>query len=361
MHKTIVDAVGRTFGFAEWLFGNEFEFKHELFHQLAIADETGASLAEKVEGTTSCRLHCEGRAECGTPLKTDLLICDPRKIKPFNYAVEYLIELKQSLTPTVVANELAKLKSYRDRHTYSGLYLIAFRPPSGECSRTAQDCHVLHPLNVPITRQANRPENSASLTLEEAVVIVSSAIHESLSLYGNSRKQYHSHFWCNYEHEIHRRHSFPCEGDFNAQIYHRLRKRLPPGVEIRSEVYPSTKSRQRIDFVVRDHLNQWAIPIDIKMNWDQFKPKFANGRPKQPESELIIDRLQQIVDDVGMSYPFLVVIQFDWQSGRNIRTTALPLLQRCTYPLELVGFSEVQNTIVRLPCGPAPMAVRLPT
>jgi hypothetical protein len=187
MHEQIVAAVGRVFGFLGWRFSNEFEIKHELFHQLAVLSLDGQQLSEKLPGAPSCRLHAEGKILNGRPQKADLLICDPTRRQEFNHEVSHVIELKQSLSDA----------------------------------------------------------------------------------------------------------------------------------------------------------------------WDQFKPAYKDGKVKDPEATIIMNRLRSLGSAFPAWHAVLVVIQGDWQLPRDIHSRALPLLKSCTYPLELVSYSEVGNRIVRQPLGPS--------
>jgi hypothetical protein len=353
VHRQIVTAIARVFGFSGWDFSNEFEIKHELFHQLASLSVDGVGLSERVPGTPTCRLHAEGKILNGRPQKADLLICDPTNRQRFNYEVSHVIELKKSLSPSALQMEMEKFQSYG--RSFGGLYVVAPRAAKGLSLPEALDetpVYVLHAENVDSIRGVDFASD-VELCLNEAVSIVRSAVDSALELYGTGRDQYHSFYWCNYEHELWRKHSFPSEGDFNAQLYHALRKALSSSVEVRSEVRPSSDSARRIDLVVRDRTNRWVIPIDVKMNWDQFKPAYKDGRPEDPEAVVIMNRLHNL----GRLYPawhaMLVVIQGDWQLPRDIRSTALPLLEGCSYPLELVGYSELRSCIVRQQLGPA--------
>src|SRR5882762_7529917 len=123
MHDQIVTAVARAFGFSGWEFSNEFEIKHELFHQLASLSVDGVGLSERVPGTPTCRLHAEGKILNGRPQKADLLICEPTHQQGFNYEVSHVIELKRSLSSSVVQMEMEKFQSY-GRH-FAGFYVVA--------------------------------------------------------------------------------------------------------------------------------------------------------------------------------------------------------------------------------------------
>lgn len=352
MTQLITEAVAQTYGFSGWAFDNEAEFKHELFHRLALHVVDAIPLAQLVPGTPTCRLHSEGKVENGKPQKADLLICDPTRRQRFNYEVEYLLELKQTLSHRALTAELKKLETYTRPHL--GRFLIAQRPVAFDVTAlhsSASGLHVIHPGNVPPLPSRDFSVSEAGCTFSAAIEIVRGTIEEVLWLYGNGRTQYHSFFWCNYEHELWRMHSFPCEGDFNAHLYHRLRLRLPESAEIRSEVHPPGKV-ERVDLVVCDRLGAWCIPIDIKMNWDQFKPKYQERREKTPEAVVIMDRLAGVAARFPYSHPLVVVIQGDWRLPRDIRRTALPALRHCAYPLALVMFQEERNRVAWIDCGP---------
>jgi len=351
MYEQIRRAVGRTFGFTGWKYRNEFEVKHELFHQLAQETHDGIALSDVVPGTPTCRLHAEAKALNGNAAKADLLICNPRARREFNYEVSDLIELKHVLTTDTIRQEIDKLLAYGCEFT--GLYLVA---PHASKSMIVPETfggtpiHVLHPANLlPIPHTQVCEDHK--LSLDEAWAILQNVLDSTLNLYGRARQQHHSFFWCNYEHETWRGHSFPSEGDFNAQLYHGLRLRLPASVDIRSEVHPENSNLRRIDFVISDRDRCWAIPVEVKMNWDQFKPAFRNGQIKTPEATVIVRRLA----DIGVSYPswraVLVVIQGQWQLPRDIRARALPLLEACPFPLELVVYDELESRIVRRTVG----------
>jgi hypothetical protein len=311
----------------------------------------GFSLIAQLPGAPSCRLHAEGKVLNGNAQKADLLICDPLRRQRFNYEVDYVIELKQSLTDLIITEEVEKLRSYR--RSFHGCFLATdriARLPAAVPSVGGQEVQIFHRRNVAEIRGDDFPA-SASGAFETSLTSVRTALDETLARYGAGKEQYHSFFWCNYEHEEWRRHSFPAEGDFNAHFYHRLRQRLPAGVEIRSEMHPPGDPRRRIDLVVRDKKGSWAIPIDVKMNWDQFKPKFKAGVSQTPEAEVILGRLDAIRQSFAVSQPMIVVIQGAWQLPRDIRSQAMPVLESAHFPLEFVAFDELKNRIDRRAIG----------
>jgi hypothetical protein len=348
MHELILQAVNRTFGFRGWSFANEFEIKHELFHQLALKYWEDVSLASIVTGSSSCRLHAEGKVLNGRPQKADLLICDPSRPQAFNYEVSRIIEIKTLLSDRMLMLEIEKFSGYA--RAFDGLYLVAL---SSSRSLSASEyvgktpLYILTPDTIDITADGT-DLNTPPMTLENAIHAVREVIDSTLLMYGEGRDQYQSFFWCNYEHETSRRHSFPCEGDFNAQLYHGLRKLLPSSVEIRSEQHPPHNSKQRIDFVIKDRAGSWAIPLDVKMNWDQFKPAFRNGLLKTAEATTILERLNSLRTVFPAVYPMVIVIQGEWRIlSRDIRSKALPVFEESSHMVELSMFNEVQNKIER--------------
>jgi hypothetical protein len=346
MHEKIINAIRRTFGFNAWEFENEFEIKHELFHQLAAGESDGTLIAQ-VQGTPSCRLHAEGKVLNGNPQKADLLICDPERRQKFNYNVDHIIELKNSMSDRIVRDELEKLHSYGK--TFKGFFLVANRVthitdlPS---IINGQPVYVLHRQAIApiLTTKVMHPSRG---DFDTTLIEVRKSLDETLLDYGRGKQQYHSFFWCNYEHEIGRGHSFPSEGDFNAHFYHRLRTRLPAGIMIRSEVHPQSAPTRRIDFVISNTENTWAIPIEIKMNWDQFKPKYKNYIAQTPEAKVIIDRLDDIRRSYAKAWPMVVVIQGAWQSSSDVRSQAMPILESVPFPMEFVSFNEHKEGIER--------------
>jgi hypothetical protein len=353
MHERILTAVAKTFGFSGWNLNTEFEIKYELFHQLAKLDVAGTSLAAAVPGTPSCRLHAEGRVLSDKPQRADLLLCDPSRRNPFNYEVSEVLELKQRFSERDARVEIEKFRAYG--RSCGGLYLIApiasaklDVPPS----INGTPVHLLHRTNVSAV-QDDEFSDERALSLESAVETVRQAVDATLELYGRGRVQYHSFFWCNWPYDTGLRHSFPSEGDFNAQLYHALRQRLPASVEIRCEVHPPADTRRRIDLVVSDRSRRWAIPIDVKMNWDQFKPSYKDGVPQVPEAKVIMGRLRDLGDSYPAWHAMLIVIQGHWRLPRDIRAQALPLLEDCEYPLELVMYCELRDRILRRSVGRA--------
>ena len=352
MHNLILSALDATYSYSGWRFGNESEFKHELFHQLALKKHNDVPLAQAEFDALTPRLHAEAKVENGNRAKADLLVCDPFVFQDFNYKVDQVIELKVSLTAKALRDEITKLDSYQN--TASGIWLVSLNPlriPTEKIPEThpaAESFHVIGPAeNKDVEPNVHRGQDVPSMS--EALQIVNNCIDRCLNLYGTGKEQYQSFFWCNFEHELERRHSFPCEGDFNAQLYHCLRLRLPTSLRIHSEYTPKSLSRRRIDFLIQDPNEAWAIPIEVKMNWDQFKPKYKNRQMIRSEAHTILDRFSAAKQEVAQVSPILVVIQGEWRRVTNMpnRENALRDLESTDFPIEFVCFDEQVNAIVR--------------
>ena len=353
MHNNILSALDATYAFRGWSFNNEAEFKHELFHQLALTKYRGIPLSQVEPGARTPRLHAEGKVENGNPAKADLLICNPAVFQGFNYKVNHIIELKKSLTKKALSDEMKKLDSYKKRT--DGIWLVSLKPLKISDEGIPKEHRATDRLIIrggPKTKGDTATVKSfdeQTPSMSAALKIVSRCIDKCLNLYGNEKRQFQSHFWCNFEHELKRGHSYPCEGDFNASLYHSLRQDLPSSLKIRSEYSPKSLSRRRIDFLIQDPSGKWAIPIEIKMNWDQFKPKYKNKIVVQSEANTILDRFSAIQEEVMHMSPLLVVIQGEWRRVTKMQNkeNALHDLDTANFLIELVSFDENLNTISR--------------
>ena len=344
MHDLIIEALKATYGFDLWQFENEAEFKHEIFHQLSLKTVDGVRLSHQVPGSQTCRLHAEGKIENGNPSKADLLICDPFQRQRFNWHVDYLIELKARCNQRLVVEELEKFGRYT--RTCKAAYFIAERGKLPDLSAISipEGVQVLGRESVLATKTSQPRHTEVAMTLEQAYQEVVRATAELLQLYGSNRGQYHSFFWCNYEWEEGRKHSFPCEGDFVAQLYHLLRTRLSEAIEIRSEVHPA-RTNARIDLVIRDKAAGWCIPVEVKMNWDQFKPKYKKGVLQSSEAHSIIDKMHGMCGTHIRTKPIVIVLQWAWQTARDLRADALPELRSATFPVAFGGFDEISSSV----------------
>ena len=356
IHKLIDSAFEATFQFKGWSFANEAEFKHELYHQLARLEYDGTPLGRSECGALTPRLHAEGKVENGNSAKADLLLCNPRVFQDFNYEVEHIIELKVSLTKRSLNEELSKLESYKN--IYERIWLASLKPlkvstdliPSQH--RRKAEIFLVSPdsFNILIPKSEAVIENAS---YSEVGRIVKSSIDKCLERYGDGRGQFQGYYWCNFEHEKKRGHNFPCEGDFNAQLYHNLRLNLNDSVRIHSEYRPKSLPQRRLDFLIEEAQGKWAIPIEVKMNWDQFKPKYKDKKPIRSEALTILDRFEAVRREFEVVQPILVVIQGEWRrkTDMNNKERALEALEDASIPLELFCFDEGMSAITHSSFG----------
>ena len=245
---------------------NESDFKMELFHQLAAIKVDGVPLCDQVPGTPSCRLHAETKIENGSNSdKADLSNCDPNIRMEFNYHVKDAIELKKKFTKGDIKKEYDKLDAYiaSDRH----YYFLSAQPSAfsdndikNRLEKTGKSCTVRQPTTADFGGSFKKNQQASSPTPHELDNAITASIVEVLELYGKHRAQFHGFFWCNYEQEQKKLQTYPCEGDFVCQLYHRLRLRLQ-NVIISSEVSPKKGSRLRTDLVI--YSDQGAIPKSV--------------------------------------------------------------------------------------------------
>lgn len=300
-------------------YANESDFKFELYHQLALNRFNNSFLHQKAMNANTCYLHSEGKPENGNPAKADLLVCNPYQFQKFNFYVDYILEIKKIMNVNNVGIEIAKLKSYRKE--YTKVYFISVDNVNDVVKKSVEDLAstgrqkvvLLYPGNLRSTEAV--ASNRIQYNIDEVSKIVESSIEYALNLYANGMRQFHGFYWCNYEHETNKKFTYPCEGDFICQLYHDIRNKLP-SINILSEFHPG-QNNHRIDLVVFPNDKSWCIPIDVKMNWDQFKRKFEkSGKEKTPEAELILERFDELGTVFPKLYPIIVVIQ-----GENAQET----------------------------------------
>ena len=322
---------------------NESDFKFELFHQLASLEVEGVALCDQVPDTNSCRLHAETKIENGNNAKADLSICDPSTRMAFNYRVDYALELKTRFTEVEIGREFIKLAAYADaeRHYY---FLSALPSKHSSCDiqarleKTGQFCTVIQPTAADFDGSCESHQYVAPITSQERDHLIASTITEVLELYGKLRAQFHGFFWCNYEREQHRGFTYPCEGDFTCQLYHRLRQRFP-NAKIFTEEVCSEDARWRIDLVV--FLDSVAIPIEIKMNWDQFENKrHKDGLMKEVEASRICERLHRLSKCKTVASAFVILIQGHWRQPSQRREVGLGVFSKTRVPFTLWCFDE---------------------
>ncbi len=348
----INEATNQAYKFNLWEYRNEAEFKFELFHILANKKLNGTLLNEKINNTPTSFLHCEAKPQVGLRQLVDLLFCNPEGSNHpiFNYNVTDIIELKYNMNKADLKKEIAKLDNYNRK--FDSVFLISatgfnFLNKGEILHRVSEKVFLKFPDNI--GKEMTFENQNDEIDPQTVYNIIIESIIITLLKYGNNRKQYKSFFWCNYEAETNRGHSFPCEGDFNAYLYNEMRLKLPKGVIIRSEfpIKSPDKSNFRTDFVVTDVHNSFMIPIETKMNWDQFKLI-----PQQPISEAnkIIKRFELIKRTSNFKFykPILIVIQGDWRIYTTIKKEeSLKDLQKALIPYLLFWYSENSDRIER--------------
>ncbi len=344
MHPIILKSLSYTYGAKEGVFRNESDFKMELFHQLAKVKYEDIYLSGKVQETNTCYLHSEGKCENGNPSKADLLICNPFKFQKFNYQVDYIIELKHKLYLKDIETELKKISKYKK--SYKCIYIISAHKTNLNMD-IVNNLITDHSQNKIIIIQPNKVEqlledtNENPCDFNETVEVVYKNINSTLELYAKGLQQYHGFYWCNYEHEENKKQTYPCEGDFVCQLYHHLRSNLPNNLHIISEVSPN-KSKNRIDLAIISPKEKWCIPIDVKMNWDQFKHKYnqKTGATKTAEASLIIDRYSQISNEYKKIKPITIVIQGSLAQKSDKKERSMSLFKNAKFTHDLMCYNE---------------------
>jgi hypothetical protein len=350
MDNFIQNALLNTYKRAGGRFRNESDFKMELFHNLAVLNYKGIGLAEKVLGHSTPLLHAEGKCENGNPAKADLIICNPSVLQGFNYEVDYIIELKHRLSRTDISKELDKIRRYSNK--YKKIYIISAEHTTtsvvqyqDEIKSIGQDIEIILP-----DVQPNRDCEvivDGDVDYKNVLKVVQTCIEQCLHFYGNGRQQFHGFYWCNYEHELNKKQTYPCEGDFVCQLYHALRKALPVGVMVESEVLP-VGTRNRIDIAISPGDKRWVIPIDVKMNWDQFKHKYdqKTGDLKTAEADLILGRFDAISREFQRTIPITVVIQGDLAQDTDKKARSLNIFRGASLRHTLICYSELKGDVI---------------
>ena len=280
--KVLKQALAQTYSFSSE-FANESDFKHELFHQLHTRKVNGYKLGDKLPNYEACMLHAEVDPIVGANWvsprrkpKADILICNPAIEQKFNYKTEIVIELKTSLNSQDLNDEIDKFAGYRG--TVRKLYIASANKPriSRENAKPIISEHkppgasivVFDRSSIPhIPAPQSRRRSSDKTALSGRVA---KCIKDTLRLYGDDLSdKFHNFFWRNYisQSELMRPWTFPCEGDFVAQLYHRLRTRLKQSATIRTEYHPpSAPPRKRVDLFVEGAFE--TVGIEVKMNYN---------------------------------------------------------------------------------------------
>ncbi len=331
-HEVITQALANTYAQSRWYY-KESDFQFELYHQLHSMKLNGTRLGERKTGTSTCMLHFEARAENGNGSTADLLICDPTSKMPLNYRPEVAIELKLELNRTKLEEEFEKFSRYR-KGLIRRLYVIDDRAYSiNEWNENAvrakyRDIETrVHLLNrspkLPApTLQGREPRNRPWLKKQ-----VAACIKSTLRLYGEGSHQYNGFFWRNDESRLGTSRPLPALEDFYAQLYHRLRCRLPKTARVRTN-YRSASSL--VDF---EALTSWSsVGIEIKRSWDEFS---------LVQVKEVVDKFRRIRKGKRRHTNFLVVIQGEcgFTSEKNKRNATRDLRKART-PFILLSYDE---------------------
>ncbi|MCH7869007.1 MAG: hypothetical protein IH881_15025, partial [Myxococcales bacterium] len=109
-------------------------------------------------------------------------------------------------------------------------------------------------------------------------------------------------------------------------------------------------TNKRIDLIITDGTT--ALPIEVKMNWDQFEHKKVNGVMREREASTIVSRFSSLQSDFkSVVHCKIVIIQYDLRQRSNRREKALSVFSRSPNPVELVAYSEHGERVVRLTLG----------
>jgi hypothetical protein len=354
MHQILLESLSSTYGERKGSFRNESDFKMELFHQLAAHRYNSISLADKSDNAKTCYLHSEGKCENGNPSKADILICNPYTFQKFNYVVDYIIELKHKLYIKDIKTEIKKISKYKNK--YNCIYLISAKKTNinfdhaNELVNSIDNKIVI--IQPDMVLPSKKKHDSEIINFNDALNITYDKIDEVLASYANGLQQYHGFYWCNYEHEENKRQTYPCEGDFVCQLYHKLRTQLPSSLNILSEVTPKN-TRNRIDLAIISKENKWCIPIDVKMNWDQFKHKYDqnNGSLKQAEASLISERFFKISKEYEEIRPITIVIQGDLAQKSDKKERSMQIFKNSKIEFDLICYNEKSRNISKQSLG----------
>jgi len=327
-------------------FQNENNFKSELFHHICCKKYNNVSFGEQYPGSKTCIAHCEAKVENGTnAIKADLIFCDPSaKMQgagsTFNYQVTAVFELKKTFSKIDIENEINKYHKYNKKNEQ-----YFFIDPYRDKKISAELLDYVEKENIKYITFTSKPKCMVeNYNYKVALDSVYSAIGESLYLYGKNNSKFQSFYWCNYEWGTVPNLTYPSEGDFNAHLYHRLKTKMPYS-HIETEF--SVGKNKRIDIVLLGPNKEWCIPIEVKMNWDQFK------RNKN-EAETILNRFDELQKlNFKKFTPILIVIQGDIYSSiiyppvdsRNNKHNALSYFNKSNSKITILSYNESTNQV----------------
>ncbi len=351
--KVLKQALAQTYAYSSE-FDNESNFKHELFHQLHGMEINGYKLGDKLPGWKTSMLHSEADPIVGASWvksrrkpKADILICNPVIEQKYNYKREIVIELKKELDSKDLNYEIDKFAGYRG--TVRKLYIaeankprmdkvsikriISEKKPPGT-SIVMLDRSLIPHTSAPQSRRRSRAKTTLSGR-------VAKCVRDTLQLYGDNRAdKFHNFFWRNYisERELHKPWTFPCEGDFAAQLYHRLRMTFGKSADVCTEYHTPSANTKRVDLFVRR--GNETVGIEVKMNF----------RPNNCSSPAVVKALSQKFDamskDNANHTNFLVVIQGQDGYNGDDKWNALNRLRQTGSKVSLLYYAEHDNKAI---------------
>lgn len=340
--KVLKQALAQTYAYrAE--FANESDFKHELFHQLHGMEINGCKLGDRLPGYKTCMLHAEARPKVGVNRRADLLVCNPTVNGVFNYKVEVVMELKLALDADKLDEVLDRFSKYNDG--IRKLYIASGNNPKIDrtsAKRIASkhmppgtSVEVLDRSSVPYTSAPqSRRRSKARIPLSERVA---NCVTTTLNLYGKNRKDIHrSFFWRNYEPLNEGNWTFPSEGDFTAQFYHRLRIRLGQSTIVRTNYCTPSAHRKTVDLFVKG--TSETVGIEITMNYDNFYQR----------KEALSQKFDAMNRDNTNHANLLVVVQGEYAHSisRNTKAKALKGFQQSVLNLGVLHYDEIRNKAI---------------
>ncbi len=356
LDKVLKQALTQTYSVSP-IFDKESDFKYELFHQLHRLEVRGHKLGDALPGYSTCMLHAEANAISGLSGKSrraDILICDPTRNSQFNYRTKSVIELKKFLNERELNHELEKFAGYGN--SIPRLYIASANKSgvSAEDERRIMAEYqprikgikihdrdtVMNHLHSQVSYGMKRKRNRSSRsTLAEKA---ERCIKETLNLYGRNQKDpYHSFFWRNYEYETGKGWTFPSEGDFVAQLYHRLRLQFDWSAVSTEYKVPSAPSPGRVDLFV-DEENE-SVGIEVKINYDNFK-----GKGEKAETAKLSRKFNAMDNYRSNHTNVLVVIQGQDAHKGNNKANTLGQLRQSGSKFGLIYYDERNNK----PVGP---------
>ena len=346
--KVLKKALAQTYSFSPE-FANESDFKHELFHQLHGMEINGHRLGDRLPGYATNILHAEARPRIGLNRRADLLICNPTVKGSFNYEVEAAIELKLTLDADDLKEELIRVSEYTNeiRKLYFASAnnpkmnravaknIISEHQPMGATVDVLDRNTILGNKSKAVDSKSRRKSRAKTLLAER----VAKCVTATLNLYGKNRAdRCHGFFWRNWEYETKREWTFPSEGDFVAQLYHRLRSRLRQSATIRTEYSPLSAFNSDVDVFV--NAMDETVGIEVKMNYDNIYKYNRDDTPK------LSRRFNAMSREIAEHTNFLVVIQGEHAYAKDNKAIALEKLRKCGSDFSLLYFDEIRDTTI---------------